>query len=183
MAFRKDKTGAAQTAANAAATLVSAFAESFDDFDAAIAAYHDLRSDIFDDLGEVVDADNEVFAAAEKADGGSKSSGRSNKRSSGSGSKRNTRKTGGRRGGGSGFKGDLDDALNMKLKFGAFEGETLQTVLEADVDTCDDDYGYGDGERDGRDYISWLAGDSNENDFVRTAARLVADEEGIEYDG
>ena len=55
-------------------------------------------------------------------------------------------------------------------------------VLGFSADDCDDDYGYGDGERDGRDYIKWLASDSNKNEFVQRRARIIADEEGIAYD-
>ena len=71
MAFRKDKTGAAQTAANAAATLVSAF--EFGSFEDAVSEYHTLRADIFADLEKVVDADNAVFEAAENGSSSSSS--------------------------------------------------------------------------------------------------------------
>jgi hypothetical protein len=184
MAFRKDKTGAAQTAANSAAVLVSAFADSFDSFESAVEAYNELREATFEDLAAVVDADNEVFAAAEKGErSNGSSSRRSNGKASSSSSKSRSRKTSGgssRKGGKSSIT--LDDALSLELNFGAFEGETLETVLGLDADTADDEYGYGDGERDGRDYIAWLASDKNKNEFVQRRARIIADEEGIEYD-
>lgn len=178
MAFRKDKTGAAQTAANAAATLVSAF--EFKSFDSAVEAYHTLRSEIFEDLGKVVDADNAVFEAAENS-----SSNGSRSKSSDSGEARSRKTSGGGRSKSKSGKGGgitLDDALNMELNFGVFEGETLGDVLKLTAEQCDDDYSYGDGEREGSDYIKWLAGSSNKNEFVQRRARLIADDEGIEYD-
>ncbi len=176
MAFVKDKTGSAQTAANASAVVVAAFAEQFPSFSAAVKAFHELRAEVFEDLAAIVDADNALFAAN---DTGAKPSGgktyekkeRTSKTRSASKSK-----------GGGGGSITLDDALTMTLNYGAFEGETLADVLKLSADDCDDDYGYGDGERDGRDYIAWLASDRNKNDFVQRRARIIADEEGISYD-
>lgn len=174
MAFVKDKTGSAQTAANASAVVVAAFADSFKNFDAAVEAFNDLRQQVFEDLAAIVDADNEKFAAA---DSGTTAKPKRERSSSSS------RKTGGGKSYGNKKSGiSLDDALTMTLNFGAFEGETLGDVLGLSADECDDDYGYGDGERDGRDYIKWLASDSNKNEFVQRRARIIADEEGIAYD-
>lgn len=178
MTFQKDKTGAAQTAANAAATVVAAFSDSFKNFDAAVEAYNELRESIFTDLATIVDEDNEMFKANDT--GGSKSSGSRRESKTGGGSKRSS--GGSRKGGGSSSKVTLDDALDLVLNFGAFEGEKLGDILGFDADQCDDDYGYGDGERDGRDYIKWLAGRNNKNEYVQRRARLIADDEGIEYD-
>jgi hypothetical protein len=175
--FRKDKTGSAQTAANAAAVLVAAFADSFENFGAAVEAYNDTRESIFEGLAVVVDADNELFASVGSSNGSSKSSSRSSGSSSSRGSK-----TGGK-GKSSGKSSiSLDDALDMELNWGAFSGETLKAVLGFNAETCDEQFDYGDGERDGRDYISWLASDKNKNDFTQRRARLIADEEGIDYD-
>lgn len=181
MAFVKDKTGSAQTAANASAVVVAAFADSFKNFDAAVEAFNDLRAQVFEDLAAIVDADNEKFAEADKgsSNGSSKSSNRSSKSTSSRGSK--TRSGGKSRSGGKGSGISLDDALGMELNFGAFEGETLGDVLKLTSDECEDDYGYGDGERDGSDYISWLASDKNQNEYVQRRARIIADEEGIDY--
>lgn len=178
--YRKDKTGSAQTAANASAVLVSAFADCFDSFKDATEAYHQLREAIFEDLSVVVDADNAVFEAAENGSSNGSSKGSSSRKSSGSS---RSSKTGGgskRRSGGGSVS--LDDALDLELNFGSFKGETLGFVLGLSADACDADYAYGDRERDGRDYISWLAGGSNKNEFVQKRARVIADEEGIEYD-
>lgn len=177
--FRKDKTGAAQTAANAAAQLVSAFAGSFDAFGDAVEAYNELREDIFKDLAKTVDADNEMFAEAEKGGGGSRSSSRRERTSKREG------KTGsrGRKSSGGGKSSiSLDDALNMELNFGAFEGVTLGELLDKDAEECDEEFAYGDGERDGTDYLAWLASDKNKNEFVQRRARIIADEEGIDYE-
>lgn len=178
MAFVKDKTGSAQTAANASAVVVAAFADSFKSFDDAVEAYNALRSDIFDELAAIVDADNEKFAANDsgaKSNGASRSS---NGRAKG-GSSRGSKTSKGKSSKGSSIS--LEDALGMTLNYGAFEGETLETVLGLSVDECEDDYGYGDGERDGRDYIGWMASDKNQNDFTQRRARVIADEEGIDY--
>src|SRR3989304_3060222 len=88
------------------------------------------------------------------------------------------RKTGGKKGGGG--KVTLEDALKMELKGGAFDGVSLGDLIEIDADRADADHGYGDGERDGRDYIAWLAYGSYENDYVKRRAVLVAEDAGIE---
>jgi hypothetical protein len=120
-----------------------------------------------------VDEDNAKFAAA---DGGSTTKAPREKKDRSS-------KTGGSKRGGSkgGSSITLDDALDMELNYGAFEGEKLGDVLKLTSGECDEDYSYGDGERDGRDYVSWLASDKNQNEFVQRRARVIADEEGIDY--
>jgi hypothetical protein len=171
MAFVKDKTGSAQTAANASATVVAAFADRFNSIDEAVVAFNSLREQLFADLSAVVDADNAAFAAA---DNGSTPKAKSN------GASRSAKTGGGSKGGGKAPA--LKDALSLDLSWGAFKGETLETILNLSVDECFDDYGYGDGEKSGRDYISWLAGSNNNNDFVGTRARVIADAEGISYE-
>lgn len=181
MAFIKDKTGSAQTAANAAAVVVSAFTDSFKSFDAAVEAFHALRKEVFEDLADIVDSDNEKFAAdAGAGTPSSKSSNRSSKSTSSRGSK-TTRSSSSKGRSSKGSAITLDDALGMELNFGAFEGETLGDVLKLETDECDSDYSYGDGERDGTDYISWLASDKNQNEYVQRRARIIADDAGIDY--
>ena len=63
---------------------------------------------------------------------------------------------------------------------GAFEGETLGHVVEITTEDADSDYGYGDGERNGKDYVAWLSSGRNKNISTRTAALLVAEHLGIE---
>ena len=178
MSFVKDQTGSAQTAANASAVVVAAFADQFKSFDDAVEAYNTLRTQLQEELFIIVDSDNEKFAANDSG-----SNGRASKRSNGkaSGASARKSKTGGRSGGSGKGKVTLEDALEMVLSFGAFEGESLETVLGIDADTADSEYDYGDGERDGTDYIAWLAGDRNKNEFVQRRAQLIADAEGIEY--
>jgi len=174
MPFIKDETGVAQTAANVSATIVSAFVDKFDTFDDAVEAFNELRKATFADLAAVVQADNEKFAAAENGSAGNKASTPAARAS----------KTGGSRAAGKSAtrsKVTLDEAATMELKFGAFMGETLDHVLDLNAAECDADYSYGDGERDGKDYIVWLAGDRNENAYVQLRARLVLDNAGIGY--
>lgn len=78
----------------------------------------------------------------------------------------------------------LKDAENMVLNFGAFEGVALGDLVDIDVDEAEADFHYGDGERDGADYLAgYLAGPKNHNKHVRDRARIVADDRGLEYDG
>jgi len=177
MPFVKDKTGSAQTAANASAVVVAAFAEQLGSFDAAVAAFNELRQQVFDDLAAIVDEDNKAFAAADSApktngSSKSKSSNRSARGSSSRGSKTQSN---------DGGNLSLQDALGTVLNWGAFEGETLEYILTLDAETTESDYDYGDGERDGRDYIAWLASDKNKTPFMQNRARVIADAEGIEY--
>lgn len=173
MAFVKDKTGAAQTAANASATVIAAFADSFKSFDDAVVAFNELRTQVFEELAVVVDADNAVFAANDN--------GGTSKPAKSSGSSSRSGKTFARKSGSNGGSIGLKDALDMELNFGAFGGETLETVLNLSADDADEQYGYGDGERSGRDYVTWLASDKNKNEYVQKRARVIADEEGIDY--
>lgn len=178
MAFRKDKTTAAQTAANVAGGVAQAaiakgvIAHADEAAKYAVVVFEAL----FERLGPVVEADNKVFEAAEGttttvAKTSGKSTARKGKTSGGSK----------RRSGGGGGSVTLEDALGMELNSGAFEGVTLGGLLEIGVDEAEDGYGYGNGERDGRDYIAWLASDTYENDYVQRRARLIADAEGIDY--
>jgi hypothetical protein len=176
--FRKDKTTAAQTAANVAGQVTSALVAqgSLDNgADAAAEAVVHIFNELFAVMGPVVDADNALFAEVEaatpapapKASGGSK------------GSSSRGRKTGGGKGGDI----TLEDALNLELTGrGVFAGETLRDVLSLSTEQCDSDYGYGDGEKDGRDYIAYLATERNKNGYTRERARIIADAEGINYD-
>lgn len=188
MAFQKDKTTAAQTATNVAGGIVSALvaAGHVESAKEAASAVETIFVAVFGEdttLAAVVEADNLNFIAQDG--GGSekparKSSGGSSSRSSGTKSRAKT--GGGSRGRGKGGSSiTLEDALDMELNFGAFEGEKLGALLDFDTNTCDSDYGYGDGERDGTDYISWLASDSNQNEYVQRRARLIADDAGIDY--
>ena len=153
----------AQTAAQVAAQRCAA--DSDLDFD-------EVRDELFAWLDEKAKADDAAYETAV----GSSDTGTTAKRASktGGGSK------GGKKGG---FKAPtLKSALEMDLSFGAFEGVTLGELLEIDAETADRDYEYGDGERNGRDYLKWLASERNPNEYARARARLVADANDIEYE-
>jgi hypothetical protein len=159
------------TLAQTAVTVAAERAESDEDFER-------IRDEVFAYLESKAVEDDAAYEAtkSEKPERSSSSSKGSSKRSGKTG--------GGKKGKGDGhFHGDLDDALKMELKFGAFEGVSLGELLEIDVDEAEADYDYGDGERDGRDYIRWLASDRNKGEYSREAAALVAEANGIEgYD-
>jgi hypothetical protein len=133
--------------------------------------FDEVRDEIFAYLDEAAKADDAQY----EGDGSDEKS--SSKRSG---------KTGGSKGKGSkngkGGKLTLSAAKDMELNFGAFEGVTLGELVDIDTEKAEEDFDYGDGERDGRDYLSWLASDRNKNEFARARAQLVADDAGIEYD-
>ncbi|MES2156008.1 MAG: hypothetical protein V4510_12820 [bacterium] len=173
MAFQKDKTTAAQTAGNVAGNVAAAALTAGKlDVDSAAEFVVDVFEALFTKLAPIVDADNANFLAQEGAAPASKTAKSGGERSY---SKTRSSKTRGN------SSVSLDDALGMELNFGAFGGETMGNVLALSADDADEQYGYGDGERSGRDYITWLATDKNKNDYVRTRARVIADSEGISY--
>jgi len=157
-----------QTAANDAASIVVAelTAGILEDQSGVDARFSELVESIFADLDEVAKQDDAAYEDSGTA--------RTSKRAS---------KTGARKGSGGkgkgGLKFSLEQALNMTMNSGVFEGETLGDILDIDVASAESDYDYGDGERDGSDYVAWLASDKNKNDYTRAAARVVADAEGL----
>jgi hypothetical protein len=159
----------AQTASNnATALLVNAFDLASEEGRTEFFAAHDAISEhIFARLDAVAATDDAKFEerAEKPASGGSKSY---------------SKKTGGGKGGSG--KVTLEGALSLELNSGAFKGATMGDVLALDAATCDEQYGYGDGERNGRDYIGWLATDRNRNDFTRARAAVIAEAEGIEVE-
>lgn len=75
--------------------------------------------------------------------------------------------------GAAGARGDdVETALATELKYGAFKGLTLGQVLGLSPKECAE-YGYGDGNRTGRDYIAWLASPQQENKFLQKRARVI----------
>lgn len=155
--FRKDKTTAAQTAANGAAEVTSALVTAgvITDADAAKAFHAELYAQTFEELGAVVEADNVVFAEAEasapKSSGGSRKSGGSSK------------------GGGSSSK----PAGEVELIFGAFKGLTLDEVYDLSPEQAGE-YNYpkaDPGSKSGREYIVWLSKNEDEKaSFIRGKA-------------
>lgn len=66
----------------------------------------------------------------------------------------------------------LHAALDTTLKYGAFKGLTLGQVFQLPASKAAE-YGYGDGQKSGRDYIAWLAGPRQENKFLQKQARVI----------
>lgn len=157
--FRKDKTTAAQTAANGAAEVTAALVTAgvIGNTEDALAFADQMYDQTFAKLGEVVEADNEVFASVEaeqpkRSSGGSRSSGGGSRKSSGAGSK---------------------PAGEVELIFGAFKGLTLNEVYDLTEEQCAE-YGYpkaDPGSKSGRDYIVWLSKNEDEKaSFIRGKA-------------
>ena len=168
MAFRKDKTGVAQTAANTAATLVSAYVAAglITEVSEATAQFDSIRAATFADLEKVVDADNEVFAAAEAAAPAQRRSG-----GSGGGSK------------GSDTPPTLEQALATRVKFGKFagpegpdgkktEGLSLAEIVELTGAQCAE-YGHGDGDKTGLSYITWMSKNQDNPKMAAKAALIL----------
>lgn len=166
--FRKDRTTAAQTAANSSAQVTAALVTAgvITDADEAMEFNGRLYAQTFSELGSVVEQDNEMFAKVEAE--APKSSGRSG----------GSRKSGGSKGkSGSGRKVNgvpvLDDPGSMELKFGAFKGLSLYEVYDLDGDQCAD-YGYpknDPGSKSGRDYVLWVSKNEDENaEYARAQA-------------
>lgn len=159
MAFQKDKTGAKQTAINAAATVTAALVSAgvIKSASAAMETMAEVRDSIFEDIAVTVDADNAMFR---ENDTGSTSK---------SGGRGGNRKSGGNSGRGGSIS--LSDARGTDLKFGAFKGLTLGEVVKMTEDDADE-YGY---KGSGKKYIRWLASEQNENDYMRRRAQVIID--------
>lgn len=184
-AYRKDYAtsinAAIMTAGDVTAALVNhGFIASLDD---AAAVAKKITAALFEVAKPIVDEDNAAFEAAAERDG--ETSSRSSSRG-GSGRSLSGRGKGGRsRSGGKsgGFKKPtLKSASELELTWGAFEGVTLGDLVGISAEDADADFGYGDGERDGSDYLVWLASENNPNEFVRERAILVAEDAGLELD-
>lgn len=173
MGFRKDKTTVAQTAANNAGNIVAALATAGIVKTAAAAqkAFDELYGGFYGPLAEVVDADNEMFAEQEKADAKS-GGGRSSSRSGGS-----------RKGGSGGSAApSLQDSLDMVLNFGAFKTLTLSEVLDLDAEGAQE-YGYGEGDKTGRQYVEWLAKNTDPKaKYAATRAAVIVESQRAESD-
>lgn len=170
MAFKQLSTSATQTAVNAAATVAAGA-----DLDQAVEIFEAIFGSAIEKLDAAVAADNALLAeeqakdpAPAKASGGASTRGR----------KTGGRSNGKRSGGGS---VTLSDARDMVLSKGAFEGVTLGALVEMSAEDAEADYGYGDGERSGLDYVTWLGSDDYSNDYVQRRARLILDDLGVAY--
>lgn len=171
MAYKQLKTTVAQTAANAAASIVAAKVEADPGIDI-ITHFDDVFDAIFGKLSPIVDEDNALLDAEREAD---ESAPKAEK-------PKRERKTGngGRSNGSAKFRGTLKDANKLALKYGAFEGVTLAELVSMSAEEADSDYDYGDGEKTGADYLAWAGSELNTNEYLREAAALVAEDAGIE---
>ena len=155
--FRKDKTTGAQTALNVAGEVTAALvaAGKVTTVAKAVDALGELFAQGFDQVGPVVDADNEVFAAVDAAGGGSKP--KAEKKAS---SKSDDD--------GPQFKGDADEAGEMAFKTGKFK--TL-TIAEVDALDKEDAEAY-DYSGSGSDYLDFIGSDKNKNSYTRSAVTI-----------
>ena len=164
MAYRKDQTTVAQTAANTSATVVAALVTAgvIQDVETAKAEFDSIRTSTFADLIQVVAEDNKVFAAAEAAAPAKRSS------SKGGGDKgpvtvemaRATQLTFGK------FAGAEDE--NGKKTPGVSLGE-LETMTKAQTA----EYGYETG--NGLAYMKYLSTNEN-NEFIAKRALLILED-------
>lgn len=163
MAFRKDQTGVAQTAANTAATVVAAAitAGVIQSMEDAKAEFDSIRLSTFEDLKGIVEADNIIFAEAE------------------ANAPKATRTSAPRASGGSngGYATpSLETALATDLGFGKFKTVTLGELAKMTAaETAE--YGYETG--NGVKYLTYLStldrveDGKKPNPFIASRAKVV----------
>lgn len=159
MAFQVLSTNLLQSAIKAAAQVTAALIQVGDEGakDDPQGTLNAISEEIFAQLQEVADADNEKLREEEKSSGG------------GGSRKGGTRKGGGRKGGG----GSVESDGSMEMTWGAFEGESIADIYEMDAETCSD-FGYGDGDKNGRQYVTWLS-KNKDNEYVAKRAKAFLD--------
>lgn len=81
---------------------------------------------------------------------------------------------GGRSSGGGGSSITVETARDTVLNYGKFAGVKLGVVFDMDGDATSE-YGYGEGDKTGRDYVKWLAG-NKENQFLQRRAKVLLGE-------
>jgi hypothetical protein len=160
MGFRKDKTTAAQTAANVAGAVTAANIAATDGMTATAAAKYVVTvfEALFEQLGPVVEADNLVFAEQDEVAPVRKST----TRSSGSTSSGST---------GGGKKFTAEEAAELVLNSGKYKKQTLGAVYQMDADEAAE-YGAREGEG-GKEYVQWLTTEKNPNSYTRDAAKAL----------
>lgn len=161
MAFRKDKTTAAQTAFNAGAAVAAGLAASgsITTGDEALAVIKTIAEGLFGEsttLAAVVDGDNKLFAETEAAAPAAKKS------YSPSGTSTN-----------SGPKVTLEDARATVFNFGKFKGQALGDVYDMPASKAQE-FGHGEGDKAGKTYVQWLAKTTDEKTgFMRRRAQVI----------
>ncbi len=73
--------------------------------------------------------------------------------------------------GGSGKGISVEDARDTVYNFGKFAGVKLGVILDMDGEKCAE-YGYGEGEKSGKDYIKYLAR-NDQNGFIQKRAKVL----------
>lgn len=167
--FRKDRTTAAQTSANVSGAVTGALiaAGIITTTEAAKEAVVDIFEALFDRLGPVVDADNELFAAVEaEAAAADASKPKSTKAAARQQAKAQT-----------GDGEDSEDLGDIVLKSGKFKGCTLREVYMMSPEEASA-YGHRPGEP-GLTYIKWLATAGNPNKWTRARAEAFLAEMGL----
>lgn len=160
MAYRQLFTGIKQTAYNVAGSVVAA------EIAAGIVQANEVQSRLleiadllFEDLSQVVESDNKILEAEDAKEP-------AKPRSSGSGNWQNKPRSGG------GSRSiTADSARETTLNFGAFKGLTLGEVFDMSADDAAA-YGYGDGKKTGKQYVTWLS-KNEDNRFMQDRAKVL----------
>jgi hypothetical protein len=158
MAFIKDRTTSANAAIMSSADITAALINAGVIKTVAVAerAAVGIAETYLKFAGPVVEADNAAFAAAE-SNGGSKTA-KSRTESKSTSSSR----------GGSDIS--LTAAQDLELNSGPFKGVTLGEVYDMnETEAAEYDYKRG----AGSDYVKWLSGSRNPNDFTRKFAKAL----------
>jgi len=160
VAYQQGKTGALQTAVNAAATVTAARIAAGEDPKSVLDSFDELKDSIFAELAAQVDQDNALFKA--EAESSPKAI-------------RSTTRPSGKPQNATGGNGaiTLQKAQDLVLNFGAFKGMTLQEVWEASASEAAD-RGYGEGDKTGKKYVTWLTGNER-NAYVASHAQVLVD--------
>lgn len=174
MAYRQLFTGIKQTAYNVAGSIVAAeIAAGIVDVKKVKARLSELAGLVFEDLSEVVASDNEILAAEDARE--AKSAPKRSYNGGGGYSKSS--------GGGGGGRSSVtpESARETTLNFGAFKGLTLGEVFEMSANDAAG-YGYGDGKKNGKQYVAWLA-KNEDNRFMMDRAKVLIESARSQSDG
>lgn len=170
--FRKDRTTAAQTAANSAATLTAARVANGElkgvAVDKALVASYKALFGSDELLSAVVESDNKVFAAVEAEGGGAASK-------SPTKSAAKTTKTAAKSGAASGKQQPTDNPGALAFNKGKYAGLTIEEVAALSEEEV---IARGGREGDtGLNYIEWTSTDANPNEYMRKAAQAFLAEQ------
>lgn len=134
-----------QTAYNVAATVVSAEVQAGAADGDILARLDEVKATVFNDLVEVYASEPQASSAPKKSWGGG--------------------------GGGGGGSISAEDAASTVIKHGKFDGITLGTLLDMSGEECAS-YGYGEGDKTGKQYVEWLSR-NDKNPFMQRRAKVL----------